>query len=70
MDVPGITRAYQDLTIRPRFRKWLTIPMHGEAFGKKASDFDKLFVAKKRDGREFLAQNQHGHLVYLFRLVK
>lgn len=70
IDVPGIARAYHDVTIRPRFRKWLTIPMRGEAFGKKADDFDNLFVKRKKDGRAYLAERQNGHLVYMFRLVK
>ena len=54
IDVPGITRAYRDLTIRPKFRKWLTIPMHQSAFGKKAEDFNNLFVKTNKDGRKFL----------------
>lgn len=70
IDVPGITRAYGDLTIRPRFRKWLTIPMHQSAYGKKAEDFNDLFVKTKKDGRRYLVQKQGGHLTYLFRLVK
>ncbi|WP_407450937.1 hypothetical protein [Fibrobacter sp.] len=51
IDVPGITRAYHDLNIKPRFRKALTIPIRREAFGKKASDFEDTFVAKKK-GKE------------------
>lgn len=70
IEVPGVARAYHDVTIRPKFRRWLTIPMRQEAFGKKAADFNDLFVKRKKDGRAFLAQRQNGHLVYLFRLVK
>ena len=28
IDVPGVTRAYHDMLIKPKFRKYLTIPMH------------------------------------------
>lgn len=70
MDVPGVSRAYHDLTIRPRLRDALTIPIRREAFGKKAEDFPNAFVLKKKDGRAFIAQRENGHLVFLFRLVR
>ena len=71
IDIPGVRRAYEDITIRPRFRKALAIPMRREAFGRKPADFPDAFLAKnKRTGKEFIAQKQGGHLVYLFVLVK
>lgn len=70
ISVPGVSRAYHDITIRPRFRKFLTIPMRGEAFGKKASDFSDLFVNRQKNGSVFLAHKVGGHLVRLFRLVR
>ena len=45
VEVAGAGRAYHNVTIVPRFRKWLTLPMHAKAYGKKAADFsDLLFV--------------------------
>lgn len=71
IDVPGITRAYSDITIKPKFRKWLTIPLHRTAYGKKVSDFNDLFVKTKNNGQKYLVQKTAGgHLTYLFRLVK
>lgn len=71
VDVPGITRAYHNLTIVPRFRKALTIPIHRWAFGKKASDFTNTFIVNKKDeDKAFIAQRVGGQLVYLFQLCK
>lgn len=71
IDVPGITRAYHDMNIYPKFREWLTIPIHRSAYGKKASDFTGLFKVTKKDGRSFLVRKDGaGQLVFLFRLMK
>lgn len=73
IDVPGVTRAYRDLDIRPRFRKFLAIPMHREAYGKKPSDFAELFVLNRKDtGKSYLVKKTPGtmQLTYLFRLAK
>lgn len=71
VDVPGVARAYHDITIVPRFKKALTIPIHRWAYGKKASDFTDTFVVKKKDsGKSFIAQKLGGQLVYLFALCK
>jgi hypothetical protein len=71
IDVPGVTRAYRDLTIRPKFRRALTIPMHRDAYGKKASDFADLFpVRKKASGKSYLARKAPGGgLAFMFALV-
>lgn len=70
IDVPGITRAYHDMLIKPRFKRALTIPMHRAAYGKKAADFDNTFIVKKKNGNAFIAQKQGSQLVFLFRLAR
>lgn len=70
IDVPGITRAYHDIDIRPKFKKSLTIPLHQSAYGKKAPSFDDLFVVKKKDGKAFLARNNGGNLTMMYLLTK
>lgn len=42
VEVAGASRAYHNITIVPKFRKWLTLPMHAKAYGKKATDFSNL----------------------------
>lgn len=54
IDVPGVTRAYHDMDIRPRFRRALTIPIHRLSYGKRASSFDDTFMLKKKDGKRFI----------------
>ena len=66
VDVPGVTRAYHDLDIRPRFRRALTIPMHREAYGRRASSFDNTFVLKKKNGSRFIVQKNGSALVFLY----
>ena len=68
--MPGVSRAYHDIDIRPKIRQALTIPMHREAFGRSAADFDDLFVVKKKDGKAFLASNDGGNLTMMFFLAK
>ena len=70
IDVPGITRAYRDLTIKPRFRKALTIPMHRSSYGKRAGEFNDLFLLKKKNGKAFLAHTVGGKLVFMYYLAK
>ena len=70
VDVPGASRAYHDIDIRPKVRQALTIPMHREAFGRSAADFNDLFVVKKKDGKAFLASNNGGNLTMMFFLAK
>lgn len=55
IDVPGVTRAYHDMHIRPRFKKHLTIPIHRASYGKSASSFSDLIYIKKKNGTELLA---------------
>ena len=70
IDVPGVTRAYHDIDIVPKYRRALTIPVHRSAYGKKAADFDDLFIFKNKNGNAFLARNQGGSLAMMFLLVK
>lgn len=58
--VPGITRAYHDMHIRPVDAKKLTIPLHRSAYGKKASEFGDLFYAKTKKGTELLGRRTYG----------
>ena len=67
VDIPGISRAYHDVTIRPIRARALTIPIHQSAYGKKAADFNDLFKPK---GKNILARNVNGNLVAMFALAK
>lgn len=68
VDVAGANRAYQDITIRPKFGRWLTIPINPMAWGKNAGDFKGLFKPK---GKNILAiSNGNGGIVALFALAR
>lgn len=67
VDIPGSTRAYTDITIKPIRAKALTIPIHSSAYGKKVSDFKDLFKPKDKN---ILARMQNGTLVAMFALAK
>ena len=67
VDIPGINRAYHDVTIRPTHARHLTIPIHQSAYGKRVSDFNDLFKPK---GKNILARNVNGQLVAMFALAK
>lgn len=67
VDVPGITRAYHDLNIKPVHAQKLAIPMHREAFGVKSPrEVEGLFYVKNRNGTEMLAKNDGGSLVVMY----
>ena len=67
VDIPGASRAYHDVIIRPVRAKMLTIPMHSDAFHHSARDFNDLFKPK---GKNILARNVNGNLVAMFALAK
>ena len=69
IDVPGITRAYKDLTIRPKFRRYLAIPIHRSSYGKSPKDFSNLIFIKKKSGSRLLAEKASGGLTFMFALV-
>lgn len=50
VNIPGAGRAYHDVTIVPRTRKYLKIPLGG-----KARDDRDMFVLTAKSGRKFLA---------------
>lgn len=71
VDVPGVTRAYHDITIKPKRAKALTIPIHRSAYGFKAKHFTDLFAIKRKDGKSFLARSlADGSLVFMYVLAK
>lgn len=64
VDVPGVTRAYHDLTIKPKTAQKLKIPLHRQAYG--VSD-DNLKYIKTKSGTEFLARVEaDGALVFMY----
>ena len=67
VDIPGASRAYNDINIRPVKAKMLTIPMHSDAFHHSVRDFNDLFKPK---GKNILARNVDGNLVVMFALAK
>lgn len=68
VDVPGVTRAYHDMHIRPKFRKYLSIPIHRSSYGKSPRQFNDLVFIQKKNGNKLLAQNLGTGLVFLFAL--
>ena len=67
VDIPGASRAYYNINIRPVKAKMLTIPMHSDAFHHSVRDFNDLFKPK---GKNILARNVNGQLVAMFALAK
>lgn len=68
IDVPGITRAYKDLHISAKNSKYLTIPLHKAAYGKRATEFKDLFFVKKKNGNKFLAQKNGTGITFMYLL--
>ena len=68
IDAPGITRAYRDLTIKPRFRRFLAIPFKGVRGAP--GDYLGAFPVRTKDGKAFLARNAGGRMEFLFSLVR
>lgn len=66
--VPGVMRAYRDVTIKPVHRQHLTIPLHAAAYGKKAPDVHGLFPFWY--GGLTLAKRELGAIVPWYLLVK
>lgn len=66
VDVPGVTRAYKDLTIRPVHAKHLAIPLHRSAYGLKPRQVEGLFYAQNKRGTEMLAKTEGGALVVMY----
>lgn len=68
--IPGASRAYHDVAIKPVSRQAITIPLHQAAFGKKPADVSGLFVVKSKSGSAFLAKNEGKELQLLWLLAK
>lgn len=66
IDIPGFSRAWHDITIRPVNAKMLAIPIHREAYGKSPREFDNLFGIK---GRKVLFRKDGESLVGMFALA-
>ena len=71
IDIPGASRAYHDIDIFPKYRKFLTIPISSLSYGKKANSFQDTFVTfNKKNGVGLIGQNNGGTVTWLYRLVK
>lgn len=66
INIPGFSRAWHDITIRPVNAKMLAIPIHREAYGKSPKQFDNLFGVR---GKKVLFKNDNGTLVGMFALA-
>lgn len=74
-NTPGLSRAYHDLTIKPGAgKKYLTIPTHADAYGRKAKEFKnqgrRLFVLASKSGNLSLFEKQGKNIVRMYALVK
>ena len=68
--VPGVMRAYRDVTIKPVKAKHLAIPLHAEAYGKSPRDVKGLFPFwHTKSGGLCLAQRDFHSIVPWFLLV-
>lgn len=71
--IPGITRAFRDLMIRPTRAKSLTIPARGISYGRTAAEMEalgwRLFSRSKGD-RAYLFGHRDKETRVLFYLVK
>ena len=68
VDVPGVTRAYHDIHIRPIHGRKLAIPLHRDALGigKSPRQDPDLFYAKNKKGTEMLAKIEGGALAVMY----
>lgn len=70
----GIRQRYYGGTIRPKKAKYLTIPVHPMAHGKRAGEFGKLDLIRGRGGKPIAlalpAQGKRGFGTILYRLVQ
>ena len=67
MKIPGASRAYHDVVIKPIRARHLAIPIHAASYGKKPADFEGLFKIK---GKNALFQKHGSGIVALFALAK
>ncbi|MBB5033170.1 hypothetical protein [Prosthecobacter vanneervenii] len=64
-------RVFGPVVIKPVAAKMLTIPWRAEAYGKRAREFDNLFVyvSRRGNGMAFLARRE-GKKIQLYYLLK
>jgi hypothetical protein len=71
LPIPGIRRAFQDVTIVPVMSKWLTIAATGEAYGRRARSFADLRFIPFRENLAALARKgPDGEMDVMFWLKK
>lgn len=66
---PGLSRAFRDVTIRPKTARALAIPLHPQAYGKRAGelwDRLKLFIPK---GTRVICANINGRVTPFYWLA-
>ena len=71
VSIPGIARAYRDITIRPKRAKSLTIPIHAWAYGRTVREVrDSGMPVFEIKGFDVLATASGGELINLYLLRK
>lgn len=71
LPIPGIRRAFEDVTLLPIRSKYLTLPATGEAYGRRARSFSDLrFVPFKRGAVPALVRKVDGKMEVLFWLKR
>lgn len=71
VSIPGIARAYRDITIRPKRAKSLTIPIHAWAYGRTVREVrDSGMPVFELKGTDVLATARGGELINLYLLRK
>ena len=71
LPIPGIRRAFQDMTITPALSKWLTLPAAAESYGRRARSFaDLRFIPFKPDLAALARKDADGEMEVLYWLKK
>lgn len=66
VNIAGATRAYHDITIKPKFAKMLSIPLHKSAFGKSPRQFNNLFPVKTKNNLFLAIKNSNNKLAFMY----
>lgn len=56
-------------TIKPKKARFLTVPIHPDAVGKKANEFSDLFIFEAASGEKFLAKGEGDNLIFYYWLT-
>lgn len=73
VDIPGASRAYHDVTIKPVNGRWLTIPLYPFVKGVSARDVPGLFRPNAPGGGKMnvlAMQSRGGALVFMYALAE